>query len=130
MELLYDELRKELDRLSLDATFIVFYRTRDFFIDPNSTPGHGEPAEWFPSTVYSGADVYVWEDIEREFKMPIILHEVIEADLRIYQEFSKDDSHNIAKEFDKRYAKELLSGEFYKDYEANRDLLEALASIR
>ena len=110
MDIDYDRLKGKIDELSLDEISTVRYNGREYYIDPNSTsnPDCGKPAEWFKSSAYSGADVYIWDSVEPEFKKAMALHEIIEADLKRHQHVPIEEAHRIARENDERYASETM----------------------
>lgn len=110
MNIDYDRLKGRVDELSLDEIEIVHYNGRQYWVDLNCIPDPecGQPAEWFKSTKFSGADVYVWDNVEPEFKRAMALHEIIEADLKRHQLVPIEEAHRIAREHDKRYASETM----------------------
>ncbi len=64
--------------------------------------------------------MYVWDKVPSGFRRPIILHEVVEADLYIHQNISKSKAHGKAVDLDKRFAKETLDAQTLAEYEAFR----------
>jgi hypothetical protein len=84
----------------------------------------GKPAEWFRSSAYDGADVYIWEDIEPEFKKAMILHEIIEADLRLHQRMPIEEAHGTASVLSTRHAMEILDSATFELFEKERDEME------
>jgi len=123
MEIDFKELKTELKLIGLEEISRVPYRDRVYWVDPMAFPD-GKPSQWFESTAYSGADVYVWGGLRQEFKKPLILHEIIEADLVLHQEIERRDAHTEAEKFDGKYAKSLLSKEEFSDYEKTRERFE------
>ena len=60
-----------------------------------------------PSHAYSGADIYIWEGVPRLFVRPVVVHEIVEADLRICQN-AQGAAHSLARRVDRLIAKELF----------------------
>jgi len=123
MEVDFEGLKKELRSVDLEGISVVPYRERIFWVDSMSFPD-GKPAQWFESTGYSGADIYLWGGLREDFKRPFILHEIVEADLVLYQKVNKKTAHEEAKKFDRKYAESILSEEEFSDYEKARKGLE------
>lgn len=119
MEIDYEALRKAVESLPLKNFEETEYRGRMYMVEPIS-PTKNPPVEWFTSTAYDGADVYIWEGIPEKFKRPVILHEILEADLTLHQGIPIDTAHKIAQDNDRKYAKEKLDDIAYKQYEELR----------
>ncbi len=118
-----NELKKELSSFDISKVGLVEYLNRTYWIDPTSYSGEGEIAEWFASTVYDGADIYIHDSAPKKFKKPYILHEIIESSL-VREGLSTHAAHLVAKHFDGEYAKEILSDSKYEEYETLRFELE------
>jgi len=118
MKVKFDELAKLIDAISLTKRSKIQYEDRIYFIEPNGR--EGPEAEFFPSGTYNGADIYIWNKVRREFRRPMILHEVIEADLFLHQKVPKSDAHKTAMKYDKDYAKNSLDSQTLKEYEEFR----------
>jgi hypothetical protein len=93
------------------------YRGRDYWIGISS---QGPIAEAFDNSYYSGADIYIWDQVPEKFRRAIILHEVIEADLYFFQDIPKPKSHKKAVELDRRFARETLDSKTLAEYEEFR----------
>ena len=119
MEVQFDELVKIIDEISLTDRSRIQYRDRTYFIEPDGRSG--PEAEFFESGTYSGADVYIWNQVRPEFRRPMILHEVIEADLYLHQRIPKRDAHQTAVEYDRKYARMNLDDQTLKEYEEFRE---------
>ena len=118
MEVKFDELTKIINAISLTKRSVIQYRNKTYFIEPNGR--EGPEAEFFPSRTYNGADIYIWNKVRREFRRPIILHEVIEADLFLHQKIPKSDAHKTSMKYDKNYAKNSLDSQTLREYEEFR----------
>jgi len=118
MEVKFDELTKIINAISLTKRSVIQYRNKTYFIEPNGR--EGPEAEIFPSGTYDGADIYIWNKVKREFRRPIILHEIIEADLFLHQKVPKRDAHKTAMKYDKDYAKNSLDSQTLREYEEFR----------
>ncbi|MBT3395049.1 hypothetical protein HOA59_00730 [archaeon] len=118
-----NELKKELSIFDTSKIGLVKYLDRTYWIDPTSYSGEGEIAEWFASTTYDGADIYIHDNAIDEFKKPYILHEIVESSL-VRDGLSTHAAHLVAKHFDGEYAKEILSDSKYEEYETLRLKLE------
>ncbi|MBD3249109.1 hypothetical protein GF336_03625 [Candidatus Woesearchaeota archaeon] len=119
MEVQFDELVKIIDEISLTDRSRIQYRDRTYFIELDGRSG--PEAEFFASGTYSGADIYIWNQVRPEFKRPMILHEVIEADLYLHQRIPKRDAHMTAMEHDRNYAKATLDTQTLLEYEQFRE---------
>ena len=114
MDIRYEELKAKVEDISLDKSSVINYRGRDYWVQPNSISFReagkdaGKPAEWHRSSEYSGADIYIWRDIEPEFKKAMILHEIIEADLQHHQRVPGEEAHDAAMKDGMRYAGETM----------------------
>jgi len=123
MEIDFKELETELKLIDLDDINRVPYRDRTYWVDPMAFP-EGKPAQWFESTAYNGADIYIWGGVREEFKKPLILHEIIEADLVLHQKTGREEAHEEARRVDREYAKSRLNQEEFSDYEKTRESFE------
>ena len=123
MEVDFKELKTELKLIDLEEINRIPYHDNMYWIDPMAFPD-GEPSQWFESTAYTGADVYIWGGLRKEFKKPLILHEIIEADLVLHQGVDRRAAHREAEKFDRKYARSLLNKEELSDYEKTRESLE------
>lgn len=124
MDVDYEQLKNAVEALPLRNFEETEYRGRVYMVDPIS-PMKNPPAEWFESTAYDGADVYIWKGIPPEFKRSIILHEILEADLTLHQGIPRERSHTVATEYDTKYAKEKLDDIAYRQYEELRVTLSS-----
>jgi|SRR3989344_5945297 len=107
----YEELRKIIDGLEVkdyeefsygDLEFLLMWSDRDRN-DPGNLPAESRPsdlADW---------DIYLWRSIPRDFKRPILLHEILEARIFDYLKMERylDDNikageiaHRIARRYD------------------------------
>jgi hypothetical protein len=129
MQVDYESLKKSIDDLDLNNISRVQYRSREYWINPTSAPGEGKPAQWFKSTSCSGADVYLWETIEPEFKKAMVLHEIIEADLKVHQRVPEQVAHDVAREHDERYVKETLNEFILRLYNIKKAHMEIAFEI-
>ena len=123
MEVEFEDLKRKVNGLNLSEWENIEYRGRTFHIIPDVPHGEGLPAEWFKSTHYDGADVYIWENIPDDFKRSIIIHEIIEADLRLNQRVDCTKAHEAATDYDRRYASLTLDEQRYRQYENERNRL-------
>jgi hypothetical protein len=106
MQVDYEALKKSIDDLDLNRISTIQYNGREYWINPTSAPGHGASVEMFPSTAHSGADVYAWETLETELKKPLILHEIVEWDLKQSNHTKWNEAHKVARAFEVRYVRE------------------------
>jgi hypothetical protein len=119
MEVDYTEIKSAVSKVSIDETGgLLSYRGRDYYVDPISPAGSIGEFHW--STLYDGADIYIWDKVPEEFRRVIILHEVIEADLRIHQKLPLNEAHEKTVSYDRRYAKETLDSKALLEYEELR----------
>ena len=111
MKIDYTLLKKEILGIDTEGISIIFYNERGYYADLGCTPDYngGMPAEWFRSTRHSGADVYIWSNIEPEFKRAMDLHEIIEADLKMHQNLTAEEAHKTARKYDSIFAKETMN---------------------
>lgn len=110
----YNKLKQTVRELSPTEVTIIPYRGRDYFVDPEAE--QGPAGEFHPSTVYDGADVYVWKQVPQKLRLPVIFHEVVEADLRIHQGAPKQEAHDLAALLDAQFAKDTFDTETMHSY--------------
>ena len=98
------------------------------------------PEEYrFPSNLVDGADIYIWGSIKRNFKRPLLVHELAEF-LFMYERFRdslrepsliredvydkiRKEAHSFARKQDDRFAKETLDEQTYKEYHRFRETI-------
>jgi hypothetical protein len=115
----YDEIKSAVSEIAIDKTGdLLLYGGRDYYIDPISPAG--PIGEFYASTAYDGADIYIWDKVPEKFRRAIILHEVIEADLHIHQGLPLNKAHERTVPFDRRYARETLDSKTFLEYEKFR----------
>ncbi|MBI5066247.1 hypothetical protein HZA97_08485 [Candidatus Woesearchaeota archaeon] len=108
MNIDFPGLKSAIETLLLDGSFETLeYFGRTYFV--TSTSDNTMPAEWTVSSYYDGADVYFWEELPEKFRGLVVLHEILEADLRLYQGLLPSEAHNIAVIHDTLYAKQKLT---------------------
>ena len=119
MEVLYEEIKQAVLKIPLEETGEELeYRGRSYFVEPFSQ--QGPAGEYFQSSSFDGADIYLWEKVPEKFKRPVLLHEIIEADLNIHQNIPKENAHDEAIKHDMRFARETLDRKTFKGYEGFR----------
>lgn len=120
----YDGLKLFVEKMDLpDSNFTLRYGDLELFIIPNYF--RVRTATTMP--MLDGSFVItVSEKIPKEFKRHMIFHEIIESDLiskcknmRVYCD--RGIRHDIATEFDRKYAKEKLAPESFTEYEKSRE---------
>ena len=118
------ELFSLVNALSLKDLDIIPYRGRNYWIQITENL---EPPAWYStSTLVDGADIYLdKQKIPQKFQKPVILHEIIEADLSIHQNIPLQKAHQLAQEEDRTYASLFLSSTQREEYEKLRERLEA-----
>ena len=99
---------------------VSVYRDREYFF---MFSPQGPIGMFVPSHAYSGADIYIWEGVPRLFVRPVVVHEIVEADLRICQN-AQGAAHSLARRVDRLIAKELLSENDFIKYELFRSQVE------
>ncbi|MBI4919052.1 hypothetical protein HY837_03920 [archaeon] len=115
MNIDFDALKSAVDGLFLDGSHETLeYFGRTYFV--TSSPDL-DTAVWFAPTYYTGADIYFCERIPEKFKGPVVLHEILEADLRVHQELPLSEAHKIAVIHDSLYAKQKLTEQDFLKYE-------------
>lgn len=140
---LYEDFKSIIEKLDLSNKFVFKYRNKAYIIDPNSSlleSARNIPLSGriFPSKDVSSSINYdlilISVNMRPIFKRPIILHEALTGFLRYgyLQEIVQDVlnehpteeypiitslAHEFAREFDHRYAKEILDPELLKEYE-------------
>ena len=74
--------------------------------------------------------IYIWESIEKDFRKPIVLHEIAETFLnRLYEncgmspDEAKIEAHEEARKLDEKYARETFYKETFERYLKFRDSL-------
>lgn len=102
-------LEIELAKVDLNEETILKYKGREYWINPKAAPGHGYPSSWYRSTDYSGADVYIWSNMDRIIIKPFTCHEVIEADLEKHERESGSNAHVFANALTDDYARRTLN---------------------
>ncbi len=106
LELPKDETKETSD--------VVTYRDNEYFIDMCSPIG---PAgEFFASTHYSGADIYVWKEVPLNLRRVVIIHELLEADLLLIQGANRSEAHSLAVAVERRFARETLDDRLFGQY--------------
>lgn len=120
MEINYEKLKDLALNIPLKENGeMVKYRGRDYFVAPFSQ--EGPEGEFFPSTAFDGADIYLWERVPKKFKRSVFLHELVEADLCFHQGVRQKSAHDIAVECDRKFARDTLDSKTYEEYENFRE---------
>ena len=122
MEIDFAELKRIVLDLSVTSVSTLEYRDRTYYVEPAARDG--PPGESFVSTYYDGADIYVWKRVPKQFRRPVIVHEVVEADLSFYQGVPRSVAHQTAVEIDRRFASETLDALALAEYELFRERCE------
>ena len=102
-------LEIELGKVNLKKKTIIEYKGREYWINPIAESGHESPSSWYRSTDYSGADVYIWRNMKKKIKKQFTFHEIIEADLRLHEQFSECNSHIFSNVITDDYARRTLN---------------------
>ena len=129
----YAHVKQAVEKIELeDYTFFEVYGL-GFALVYHEQNGDASPAIYsYPSEKVDGADVILWETVPMEFRRPIILHEVSEFLLRKptmtcpYFELDTDEVHPKAKEWDERYAREILTDSNFEAYMKYKHLLHSI----
>ncbi len=118
------ELTSLVDAPKLEDADIQEYRGRSYWIQI-SDGINPPPACWYSKSTYvDGADIYIDKEVIPDiFKRPVIFHEILEADLFLYQGVEKNEAHHIAREEDRKYANKLLTESEKREYEELRKRL-------
>jgi len=150
----YQSLKDAVDGASLEQGEIISCKDLSHYIlfCPTDTED-GLPARWiYPSSLVNGGDIYIWASIRKEFKRPLILHEILEVTYSIERfgnvrpyfipdselEAESKKGHRLARQYDERYAKETLDKTTFKEYldyrrkiniEINGENMEAYSEI-
>ncbi len=122
MEIDFAELKRIVLGLSVTDVSTLEYRDRTYYVNPSS--GEGPPGESFAPTYYDGADIYIWRRVPQKFRRPVIIHEVVEADLSYHQHLPRSVAHQTAVEIDRRFARETLDAATLTEYELFRERCE------
>lgn len=119
MNIDFERLKRELLDVPIDAASIITYNSRRYYLDLEA--GQGPAGEYYTSTAYDGADIYVWDAVPEIFRKSVAFHEIVEADLYIHQHVSKRKAHLKATEADRRFASETLDHKTFLEYEEFRE---------
>ncbi len=127
MTITYEEVRDKVRNLEFEEGFTVFEcgGLNHFVLfcpeDAQDSPGtYDFSEEWV-----DGAEISIWDSLRREFRKPVLLHEVAEFLLRepytrndggLVYKISEDKAHTIARKFDRRYARETLGNPTFREY--------------
>ncbi len=124
----YHTLKQIVNCASFETMEEISYQGVDFLLFPctyseKEREDRNSPAFYMPSTLANG-DIYISVDvIGEEFKRPVLLHEILEAQqfgVLVKQGMSNqkamNQAHQTAKIFDNKYAKENFDSLTYKKY--------------
>ncbi|MFH1307778.1 MAG: hypothetical protein ABIH72_02915 [archaeon] len=131
----YEVLKATIDKAKVKFGHQFEYKDKTFNVftcrHTKENEENGElPVFWTSNSSTAYYDIYIATNaVKKEFRKPVLLHETLEAFLfeDFFEEFdirtAKGIAHEIAKGYDKKYAREALSDELFEEYLQLREKL-------
>lgn len=122
------ELEKVIDESKIESYYQFEYQNRVFTIFIHNHTKEDESKKNFPffwqgNSSIGDYDVYIATNIiNKVFAKPILLHETLEAFLQEALPYNVENgssiktAHNIAKEYDEKYAKKMMDDSLFLEY--------------
>lgn len=108
-------LRKSVNRLLMDSPDFVGYQGNTYAITILDSDVAAPPSASAGET-----DIYVPATVPAHFRRAVIMHRIIEADLKM-QRASEDRAHELATKHEMKYAAEMLAAELFEEYQHYRE---------
>ena len=124
----YPELEKIIDKAKIKSYYQFEYQKMIFTVFTHNHTKEDELAGNLPFFYKSHSsmgdyDIYIAKNIsKKEFRKSILLHETLEPFLREVLNFDESDEnslkipHNIASEYDEKYAKSKMDNNLFSEY--------------
>ncbi len=134
----YEGLKVVIDKSRIRWEYQFEYLGRLFNVFPGkytrTDRRAGEkPVFWMGNSSTADYDIYIATNVfKKEFRKPVLLHETLEAFLQ--EDFCRKFdyrtaltmAHEVAIQYDQRYAREILSDDLFGEYLQLRDRLTGL----